>query len=104
MIGINRRRQGYTDEDIRELPDRRAGNPAPQHAERETRLTGDPLLDGRGTREYLGRISEMTHWRWRRDLNFPDPDVMISRRNFRRLSTIERWLEAQSAARNVEAA
>jgi predicted DNA-binding transcriptional regulator AlpA len=58
----------------------------------------DPLLSSRGTREYCGNISEMTLWRWAKELNFPPPDFVILRKRFWRLSSIERWLDGRSKA------
>jgi predicted DNA-binding transcriptional regulator AlpA len=55
----------------------------------------DPLLSSRGTREYCGDISEMTLWRWGKELNFPPPDFVILRKRYWRLSSIEHWLDSQ---------
>jgi predicted DNA-binding transcriptional regulator AlpA len=79
------RQRGSTEEQIAEAPDR---------AETPER---DPLLDAHATKEHLGNISEMTFWRWGRDLGFPEPDFVIGRRRFWRLSSIEAWLETQGA-------
>ena len=37
--------------------------------------------------------SDMTLWRWTRELGFPAPDMVIQRRKFWRRPTIERWLK-----------
>jgi predicted DNA-binding transcriptional regulator AlpA len=71
------RTSGYSNEEMLLASDRQAG---------------DRLMDARGTREYIGNISEMTLWRWRQALGFPAPDLIIGRRNFWRLSSIEYWL------------
>jgi predicted DNA-binding transcriptional regulator AlpA len=57
----------------------------------------DPLLSAKQVCRSLGRISEMTLWRYARDLNFPDPDFVLSRRRFWRVSTVEHWLASQKA-------
>jgi predicted DNA-binding transcriptional regulator AlpA len=50
-------------------------------------------------RQVRGRynVSDMTIWRWLRDLEFPQP-VYISRYRYWRLCDIEAW-EAQQAAK-----
>ena len=52
------RRQDHTDEEIDRLLDA---------------VGGDPVLDARRTRQYVGDISDMTLWRWQEDpeLAFP---------------------------------
>jgi hypothetical protein len=77
------RRQGYTDNEIREQTDR---------------PDGDPLLDARGTRKYCGQISEMTLWRWSHEFGFPLPDVVIARRRFWRRSSLDDWIESRRRA------
>jgi predicted DNA-binding transcriptional regulator AlpA len=74
----SRRREGLTDD---EAPNR----------------LGNPLLGAPAVQEYCGGISNMTHWRWEQDLGFPPPDIVIARRRFWRLSTVENWLEEQRA-------
>lgn len=56
-------------------------------------------LPGRGVRERY-RISEMTHWRWRRDpaLNFPRP-MIINRRLYWRLEDLEQWERERAAGK-----
>lgn len=92
MINTNRhqrrrentlRRQGYTDEEIFNAPDRQGG---------------DPLFDARGTRKYCGNISEMTLWRWGQKFDFPAADVVIGRRRFWRRSSLDAWIEARQRA------
>jgi hypothetical protein len=34
-------------------------------------------------------------WRYRKDLGFPEPDVILSRRAFWRRATVEAWIAAQ---------
>ena len=67
MINTNRhqrrrentlRRQGYTDEEIFNAPDRQGG---------------DPLFDARGTRKYGGNISEMTFGDGAKNSTFQPP-------------------------------
>ena len=76
------RRQDHTDEEIDRLFDA---------------VGGDPVLDARRTRQYVGDISDMTLWRWQEDpeLAFPQPDLVIGNRRFWRLSAIESWLAVQ---------
>jgi predicted DNA-binding transcriptional regulator AlpA len=60
------------------------------------------LLTTRATRASVGDISEMTLWRWTRDLAFPPPDVIIGRRKFWRRATRDRWVAAQAAKSTAE--
>jgi predicted DNA-binding transcriptional regulator AlpA len=78
------RRQGSTEEQIAGTPDR------------------DPLLDAHATKQHLGNISEMTFWRWGQSLGFPEPNFVIGRRRFWRLSSIEAWLETQGSGPSPE--
>jgi hypothetical protein len=57
----------------------------------------DDLLTSSATRASVGNISEMTLWRWHRDLGFPAPDVRIARRKFWRRGTIQSWVAGQAA-------
>jgi hypothetical protein len=82
--GTKLRRQGYTDDEIREIPDRQGG---------------DPLLDANAARAYVGNISAMTLWRWTQVFDFPAPDLTIARRKFWRRSTLETWLDLMTAAK-----
>ena len=52
----------------------------------------DPLFTSNKTREYLGDISEMTLWRWQREIEFPMHDFVFGKRRFWRKSTIDSWL------------
>jgi len=61
----------------------------------------DPLLNSRHARAHVGGISEMTRFRWTRDLEFPRPDVVIARRNFWRRSTLDSWISRQSPGRQA---
>ena len=72
-----------TEDEIQKAPDHQAG---------------DPLLDARGTRRYVGNISEMTLWRWSQEFDFPAPDVVIGRRRFWRRSTLDNWIESRRQA------
>ncbi len=56
------------------------------------------LLNSAGVRTMCGDISDMTLFRWTRDLGFPGPDLVISRRKLWRRSTVEKWLRAQERA------
>jgi predicted DNA-binding transcriptional regulator AlpA len=64
---------------------------APNQIPDRQQPVGDPLLDAKARRAYLS-ASEMTLWRWAQDFGFPPPDVVIGRRRFWLLSTIDRWL------------
>jgi hypothetical protein len=57
-------------------------------------IVGDPILDSLTVRQHCGNISEATLSRYRK-ADFPPPDVQVYRRNFWRLSTIERWLASK---------
>ena len=50
-------------------------------------------------RQQLGKISNVTLWRWTRDpdLNFPKPRK-IQGRNYFRADEIDAWIEAQAAS------
>jgi len=43
---------------------------------------GDPLFDAKATRRYCGEVSEMTLWRWGKELNFPPPDFVFYAKDF----------------------
>jgi predicted DNA-binding transcriptional regulator AlpA len=62
-------------------------------------VPADPaaLLTSALVRQHLGNVSEMTIWRWTYERDFPRPDVIIARRKFWRLRTIEAWIAAQRA-------
>jgi len=70
----------------------------PERATQRSPMDGDPLLDARGRRRYLGNISEMTAWRWERDYALPPPDLVVARRRFWRLSTLDAWIATRRAA------
>jgi predicted DNA-binding transcriptional regulator AlpA len=59
----------------------------------------DDLLTTTVVRAALGNICDMTLWRWTRDLAFPAPDLVISRRKFWRRSTVQAWIAKQAAGR-----
>ena len=50
-------------------------------------------------RQQLGKISNVTLWRWVRDpdLSFPKP-IKISGRNYFRADQIDAWIEEQAEA------
>lgn len=56
------------------------------------------FLQARQVRDRYG-VSDMTVWRWLRDLEFPQP-VYISRYRYWRLSDIEAW-EARQASKGA---
>ncbi|RWF71884.1 AlpA family transcriptional regulator [Mesorhizobium sp.] len=58
------------------------------------------FLQARQVRERYN-VSDMTIWRWLRDLEFPQP-VYISRYRYWRLSDIEAW-EARQASKGAAA-
>lgn len=64
-------------------------------------LNDDDLLMSGQVRATLGNISEMTLWRWQRDLGFPSPDHVINRRSFWRRGTVRRWLASRPAERRA---
>lgn len=59
----------------------------------------DALLTSAQVSAMIGRVSQMTLWRWRRSeaVQFPRPDAVIGRRNFWREATVRRWLDRQIA-------
>jgi predicted DNA-binding transcriptional regulator AlpA len=67
------------------------------HAERNDESGGGPTYNAKHMREYVGRVSEMTIWRWTRKHDFPPPDIIIDKRRFWRRSTLDAWLTRMSA-------
>jgi predicted DNA-binding transcriptional regulator AlpA len=65
--------------------------------ERNDENGGDPAYNAKDTREYVGRVSEMTIWRWTRKHDFPPPDIIIDKRRFWRRSTLDAWLDRMAA-------
>lgn len=65
-------------------------------AARAEGVVRDPLLGSIATREHVGGVSVMTLHRWRKEKKFPNPDVIINKKNFWRLSSIEAWLRKQA--------
>jgi predicted DNA-binding transcriptional regulator AlpA len=61
------------------------------------------LINTRSVRALCGEISDMTLWRWTRDLDFPMPDLVICRRKFWRRASVDAWLDAQAARGNKTA-
>jgi predicted DNA-binding transcriptional regulator AlpA len=57
----------------------------------------DDLLTSRGVRKTLGDISPMSLWRFRRNLDFPPPDLTINRTHFWRRATVQSWIARQAA-------
>jgi predicted DNA-binding transcriptional regulator AlpA len=89
------RARGYSDAEILETPDALQSRAIEEAAR-------DPVLGSVDTtRMHCGGISEMTFWRWRRNLNFPRPDIVICGKNYWRLSTIDAWLDTQAAKQSV---
>ena len=74
--------------------------PMPAYGERATSTVReykndgyDPLFNGPATRAALG-ISAVTEWRWLKDpaMNYPPHDLVINGRNYRKLSTINKFI------------
>ena len=66
------------------------------------RYSPDDLLSSAKVREILGGISDMTLYRWAKEIDFPKPDYVIARkggqgRRFWRHSTVQAWLAVQAA-------
>ena len=78
--------------------DRRRRREEENHEAPDQQL-GDPLLSAVGRRRFLGDISEMTAWRWERDFGLPGPDLVVGKRRYWRLSTVNRWVTETIAAR-----
>ena len=62
-------------------------------------MTNHNLIPTRTVREILGNVSDMTIWRWLhdenyKDLNFPKPITIATRRYWRR-SNIESFINQQ---------
>ena len=62
-------------------------------------LNDDDLLTSAQVRAMLGNISDMTLWRWQRDLGFPPPDHVINRRNYWRRGRARHWLATRPGER-----
>jgi hypothetical protein len=87
------RRHGLTDEQIASIPPRhRPASSLPASA--------DPILDSVSVRQHVGDVSEMTLWRWEQNQGFPRPDLVINRRKYWRLSTVDRWLDGLIGEQN----
>ena len=54
-------------------------------------LLEDDYITSGEVRRFFGGISDMSLWRWTRDLGFPKPDRVINRRKYWRRSTINSW-------------
>jgi predicted DNA-binding transcriptional regulator AlpA len=52
----------------------------------------DPILSSSEVRTLCGNISQMTLWRWRKYMGFPEP-FKIATRNYWQLSEVNAWLE-----------
>jgi predicted DNA-binding transcriptional regulator AlpA len=105
MLTVNRhgrrrvetlQRRGFTEAEIGVAPDAKSSGPSFSVKQRETAAELDPLLSAKQVCEFLGRISQMTLWRYRRNLGFPPPDYLLSRRRFWRASSVEAWLATQA--------
>ena len=90
------RRRGFTEAEIGAIPDRESSGPFLSVKRGETAAELDPLLSAKQVCEFLGCISQMTLWRYSRNLGFPQPDYLLSRRRFWRASSIEAWLATQA--------
>lgn len=55
------------------------------------------LASSKIRKDKLGGISHQTFWRYGRDLNFPEPDVVINRVRYWRESTVDAWVAARTA-------
>jgi hypothetical protein len=87
--------RGFSDKEIRKEPhalEARAASGIPPSA------MGDPLLNSTDVRRHCGNVSVMTLHRWRGALGFPSPDLVLLRKNYWRLSSLERWLAEQASA------
>ena len=67
-------------------------------------MTNHNLISARTVREMLGNVSDMTIWRWLhdenyKDLNFPKPITIATRRYWRR-SNIESFINQQQGDSN----
>jgi predicted DNA-binding transcriptional regulator AlpA len=89
-------RRGFTEAEIGAAPDPESSGPSLSVRRRETAAELDPLLSAKQVCEFLGRISQMTLWRYCRNLGFPPPDFLLSRRRFWRASSVEAWLATQA--------
>jgi predicted DNA-binding transcriptional regulator AlpA len=90
-------RRGFTEAEVGAAPGhRQSSGPSLSVKRRETAAELDPLLSAKQVCEFLGRISQMTLWRYRRNLEFPPPDYLLSRRRFWRASSVEAWLATQA--------
>jgi predicted DNA-binding transcriptional regulator AlpA len=87
-------RRGFTEAEIGAAPE--PSGPSSSVKRRETVAELDPLLSAKQVCDFLGRISQMTLWRYHRNLAFPPPDYLLSRRRFWRASSIEAWLATQA--------
>lgn len=54
----------------------------------------DVLWPGPTVRHKLGRITEMTLWRWRKHKRFPAP-IKIGQRSFWRATDVKAWIARQ---------
>jgi len=57
----------------------------------------DGFMTSKEVRAFHGHVSEMTLWRWTRDLGFPKPARIINRRKFWKRSDVTTWLPPQAA-------
>jgi hypothetical protein len=69
-------------------------------------VSDDSLLNSAQVRALAGNISVMCLWRWQRDprVQFPPPDIIITKRNYWRAGTIKGWLGRMQAASRTPAA
>ncbi|RWD50873.1 MAG: AlpA family phage regulatory protein [Mesorhizobium sp.] len=75
-----------------------AGNENLTGSQSQSTTQSGGFLQARQVRERYN-VSDMTIWRWLRDLDFPQP-VYISRYRYWRVSDIEAW-EARQASKGA---
>lgn len=69
-------------------------------------MTNNNLIPARTVREILGNVSDMTLWRWLhdehyKDLNFPKPITIATRRYWKRIN-IESFIDQQQGVDHDE--
>jgi len=56
----------------------------------------EELLNAARVRALCGGCSDMSIWRWTRDLGFPQADVVINRRRLWKRGSVTAWLAART--------
>jgi predicted DNA-binding transcriptional regulator AlpA len=87
------RARGFTKAEIDEIPPRHK-TPKP--------VVGNPYFDIHGVLQHFGGVSDVTMWRWEKKLGFPKPDLIVNRRRFWRLSTLESWVPVPKEAATAQ--